>query len=416
MKFIMTLRQNPLFDSTKLARPILIGFGLLVLLGLAFQFGWRGREVLVLPVVQKDFVQSIVASGHVENPHRIDLGAQITGTVLRVPVQEGQLVKAGDVLIELESSEMQAALFQAQANVLQAQARLRQLREVQTPVTEQALQQAVVNHLTTHNAWLRAQELFGNGFIGQAALDEARRVEQVSTSQVLSLQKQVFSVKPNGSEFFAATVNLSQAEAGVALATSKLRYASILAPVAGTLILRNVERGDVVQPGKVLMVLSPQGVTQLVVQIDEKHLRQLQLGQSAKVSADAYSTEQFDARVSFINPGVDAQRGSVTVKLNVQNSPAYLQQDMTVSLNIEVSKIERAMLVATGSVHDIDKAPWVQKVVNDRIVHQPIQLGLRGAAHSQVLEGLSTGDLIVQDGAVLKANAHVRPDIVAEKS
>jgi HlyD family secretion protein len=158
MKFIMTLRQNLLFASTKLSRPTLIGLGLLVLLGLAFQFGWRGREVLVLPVVQKDFVQSIVASGHVENPHRIDLGAQVTGTVLRVPVQEGQVVKAGEVLIELESSEMQAALFQAQANVLQAQARLRQLREVQTPVTEQALQQAVVNHLTTHNAWMRAHK------------------------------------------------------------------------------------------------------------------------------------------------------------------------------------------------------------------------------------------------------------------
>ena len=415
MKFIMTLRQKLLSANTKLVRPFLIALGILVILGLAYQFAWRGREVLVWPVLQKDFVQTIVASGHVENPHRIDLGAQITGTVLKVPVKEGQLVKAGDLLIELESTEMQAALQQAQANVLQAQARLRQLQEVQTPVTEQALQQAVVSHLTTHNEWLRAQELFSNGFIGQAALEEARRIEQVSTSQVLSLQKQVLSLKPNGSDFFAATVNLSQAQAGVALAKSKLRYASIFAPVAGTLILRNVESGDVVQPGKVLMVLSPDGVTQLVVQIDEKHLRQLQLDQNAKVSADAFSTEQFDAKVNFINPGVDPQRGSVTVKLSVQNPPAYLKQDMTVSLNIEVAKIEQAVLVATGSVHDIDKSPWVQKLVNDRIVNQPIQLGLRDGSYSQVLQGLSVGDLTLQEASALKENMRVHPKMGTEK-
>jgi HlyD family secretion protein len=208
---------------------------------------------------------------------------------------------------------------------------------------------------------------------------------------------------------------LSQAQAGVALAQSKLRYAHIFAPVGGTLISRNVERGDVVQPGKVLMVLSPEGATQLVVQIDEKHLRQLQVGQSAKVSADAFSNEQFDAKVNFINPGVDPQRGSVTVKLSVQNQPTYLQQDMTVSLNIEVAKIEQALLIPTGSVHDIEKSPWVQTVVNNRIVNQPIKLGLRGASYSQVLEGLSVGNLILKDTFVLTENTRVRSKLESDK-
>jgi len=415
MKFIMTLHASFLPARPRNKLLLFVALTAIVLLALTYEFFWLGREVLVVSVVQKDFVQTIVASGHVESPNRIDLGAQITGTVLKIPVQEGQIVKTGELLIELENSEMQAALQQAHANVLQAQARLRQLQEVQIPVTEQALQQAVVSHLTTYNAWLRAQELFSNGFIGQAALDEARRLEQVTHSQVISLEKQARSLRPEGSDFFAATVNLSQAQAGVALAQSKLRYAHIFAPVGGTLISRNVERGDVVQPGKVLMVLSPEGATQLVVQIDEKHLRQLQVGQSAKVSADAFSNEQFDAKVNFINPGVDPQRGSVTVKLSVQNQPTYLQQDMTVSLNIEVAKIEQALLIPTGSVHDIEKSPWVQTVVNNRIVNQPIKLGLRGASYSQVLEGLSVGNLILKDTFVLTENTRVRSKLESDK-
>ena len=89
-----------------------------------------------------DFVQSVVASGHVETPHRVGLGSQITGTVRRVPVAEGQQVNAGDLLVELEAAELQAAQRQAEIAVIQAQARLRQLQELQAPVAEQQLRQA----------------------------------------------------------------------------------------------------------------------------------------------------------------------------------------------------------------------------------------------------------------------------------
>ncbi len=77
---------------------------------------------------------------------------------------------------------------------------------------------------------------------------------------------------------------------------------TIEAPVDGTLIARNVERGNVVQPGKALMVLSPAGATQLVVQIDEKNLNLLQIGQEALASADAYPGERFAARIVYMNP------------------------------------------------------------------------------------------------------------------
>ena len=98
---------------------------------------WRGPVVLTDAVLRRDFVQAVVASGHVESPHRVDLGAQITGTVRRVPVTEGQVVKAGDLLVELESAELRAVGRQAGVAVTQARARLRQLQEVQAPVAAQ---------------------------------------------------------------------------------------------------------------------------------------------------------------------------------------------------------------------------------------------------------------------------------------
>src|SRR5690349_18108769 len=80
----------------------------------------RGPEVPVRAVMQRDLVQSVVASGHVEAPHRVTIGAVVVGNVLRVPVAEGQVVSAGQVLVALDGSEWAAAAAQADAAVAQA--------------------------------------------------------------------------------------------------------------------------------------------------------------------------------------------------------------------------------------------------------------------------------------------------------
>lgn len=389
---------------------------LLVLLALAVLFGPRwvlGPQVPVETVAQRDFTQTVVASGRVETPHRVEMGVQIAGTVLRVPVVEGQTVAAGTPLIELEASELQAAAAQAAQTVQQGRARMRQLREVQAPVAEQAVREAQANAETAQRALVRSRALLSQGFISPAALDETQRTERVAQAQVTTAQQQLASARPSGSDSAVAQATLAQAVAAADAAQARLRYARVSAPLAGTLITRNVEPGAVVQPGKVLMVLSPAGPTQLVVQIDERNLRLLRLGQPALASADAYPGERFAAELAYINPGVDAGRGAVEVKLRVSAPPAYLKQDMTVSIDIEVAQRRQAVLVALGSVHDADGAqPWVLKVDGRHARRQALLLGLRSNGLAEVLKGLQAGDQVVPasaktvaDGARIRAVA-----------
>ncbi len=386
----------------------------LVLLG---GMGWGGQRWLLGPptpvavVVQRDFVQTVVASGRIESPHRVEVGVQLTGTVQAVPVQEGQNVSAGQVLIQLEDAELRASLRQAELAVSQAQAKLRQLREVQAPVAEQTLSQAQANQEAATRGLQRTQNLFDQGFLGQAALDEAQRAEHVARAQRKVAQQQLNSARAGGSDMAVAESALRQAQAGAELAAARLRYAKVLAPAAGSLIARQVEPGDVVQPGKVLMVLSPAGETQLVVQIDEKHLNLLHLGQEAWVSADAYPDQRFAATLVYINPGVDAQRGSVEVKLRVTQPPTYLKQDMTVSVDIAVAQRSQAVLVPTEAVHDLDTlAPWVLKVVQGQALRTPVQLGLRSQGLSEVLQGLAADDQVLANAALrVDDKARVRP-------
>ncbi|TIP33407.1 MAG: HlyD family efflux transporter periplasmic adaptor subunit, partial [Mesorhizobium sp.] len=156
---------------------------------------------------------------------------------------------------------------------------------------------------------------------------------------------QVYTSRPGGSDYVMAETTLNQAEANLATAKARLDYATIRSPRDGVLITRNVERGAVVQPGTTLLVLAPSGDTELVLQIDEKNLGLLELGQSARASADAYPDKRFDARLTYINPSVDITRASVEVKLTVSDPPAYLRQDMTTSVDIAVARRPSTLIV-----------------------------------------------------------------------
>lgn len=360
-----------------------------------------GARRPVTTVARSDLVQTVVASGRVQTPFRVEIGSQITGTVAAIPVAEGQAVNRGQLLVALDDREARAALDQAQASLAQAQARLAQLREVGLPVALQAVRQAEVNLQNVRRQYERNRQLRSQGFIGQAQLDDVQRNVDVAESQLRTARLQAQSNRQEGSDYLLAVTAIDQAQANLRMAQTKFDYCSILAPADGVLIARDVERGDVVQPGKTLMVLSPNGQTQLVVQMDEKNLAGLRVGQKALASADAYASLRFAAELAYINPAVDPQHGSVEVKFNVSDPPAYLRQDMTVSVDTEVARRPAALVVPTDLVHDIDGgAPWVWKLHDGRAIRQAVATGVRGGIRVEILGGLQAGEQVIGGNSI----------------
>ena len=375
----------------------LIAFIMLVIVATGFVDEFLSRpQVKPFLLSSGSFVQTIVASGHVESPNRISISAQITGTVADVPVMEGQDVVKGQLLIQLENTELQAALRQAQASEQLALSNLRQLREVKTPIAIQTHVQAEVNFNSAKKNLERILELYAQGFVGATVKDEAERAFQIAKSQLQIGQQQLGSLEPGGSELALTQATINQAHAASESAAARLRYSIIQAPKSGTLIMRNVETGDGVVPGKVLMSLSPTGDIQLLVQIDEKNIKWLHVNQMALASADAYPNQKFQAQLVAINPRIDLQRGSVEVKLTVKNPPIELKQDMTVSVDIEANRIDNALLIPVSAVHDFaTHAPWVFLIQEGVAKKRLIGLGIESQGLVQVLSGLSAGDWVV---------------------
>jgi len=363
----------------------------------AYRF-WTGPEVALVPVSQGDLVQTIVASGHVQNPNRLEISSQITSTVASVAVKEGDAVRQGQLLVTLNDQEANAALLSARASVAIAREHLRQLTEVNAKVATHAHEQSQTNFKNAQDNLDRSNALHERGFIGQAARDEAERLMRNARAQSMISQAQSSSLQAQGSEINGAQANLQLALSSLEAAKAKWSYVRIHAPRSGVLIFRNVEAGDLVSPGKQLFVLSPKGVPELVVQIDEKNMKWVRVGQSAIVSADAYPDQKFKARVVFINPAVDALRGSVEIKLSVIDPPDFLTQDMTVTVDIEVAKHLAVMNIPLSAVHTTAPGQgWVLRYRQGHLQKVDVGLGLQGKGRVEILSGLLSSDLLAPD-------------------
>lgn len=373
-----------------------------------------GETVTANRVERREVVQTVVATGRVETPSRVEISAQIAGVVAAILVVEGESVKAGQTLLQLEAGEVRANVELARAGVRQAEGKLAQLVDFNAPNARQALEQANANEVNAHNQFDRINQLTGRGYATPVQLDEARRALEVATSQVKIARLQVSAASPGGSDAKLAEAALEQARASLQMAEAKLGYMTIRAPADGLVITRSVEPGTVAQPGKVLLVISPTRETRLVIQIDERNLGLIAPGQPALASSDAYAKERFKAVLVFINPAVDPARGSVEVKLAVPEPPSYLREDMTVSVDIEVARRVDVLVLPTNAVRDsLSAAPWVLAVAGHKTVRKPVKVGARGAALIEILDGLVEGERVVPAADVgAKSGQRVRVRIL----
>ncbi len=358
----------------------------------------RPKPVAVDVMIAKreDVQTSVVASGRVLAPARVDIGATITGRVQRVAVREGVRVAEGQLLVQLEQTELAAAVSQARAARERARARVASVANLALPTARESQSQAESNVTLAEREFKRAQDLVKKGFISQSRLDEAERQVQVARSQLASAKSQVTAQSAQGAEAQQARQQLAEAEAALELAQAKLAQTEIRAPAAGVVLERLTEPGDIAQSTRRMMTLALDGPARLIVQVDEKNLPLLQAGRTALAAADAFPTERFDAVIAYISPGVDAARGTVELRLDIPKAPVFLKSDMTVSVEIAGPLMKQIVLAPADIVHQLQSdAPYVV-LDRDRLATKaPVRIGVQMQGKVQLVSGVEAGERMV---------------------
>lgn len=384
-------------------RRVVLGVAAVLCLAVVAWAKWRPVAADVVPVARQALTRTLQFTARVKTPARVEVGATVTGRVQRVLVKEGDWVQAGAPLLQLESDEWRANWLQAQGNLQQAQARVQGQQALSWPSAKAALAQAEANLQVAERDLARVQDLVASQFYSQARLDEARRNVDVARAQRDVARSQVAANGATGSEQQAAVAQLEAAKAAVDVARSRLDQAVIRAPGAGQVLTRMVEPGQIVQPGKGLLSLSVTGPTELVAPVDERYLGQLIAGQRARVVADAYPQQAFQARVDRLSPTVNAQSGSVEVTFVVDGPrPNFLREDMTLSVEVVTGQKSDVVAVPLRAVKDIVLGPQGEQGVvmvldGGRARARSVTLGLRSLSHVEVTQGLKDADVILLD-------------------
>ena len=376
-------------------KPWIMIILLVLLVSFAIYRWWQGPLLPSYEVVSSPLIQTVVASGRVEKVSRTQIGSEITGVVLERLVQEGDRVSRGDVLLVLKSDEISA-------QVRQAEAELKELATTRRPQAEFDLANAKVQLEQAQREAVRRRntEL---GILSAEEREKSIEAEKLARNNLESARLKVASLAPGKVEETKLREQLAALQAQ--LAKTKIR-----AEVSGIILTRNVEPGDLVQPSQTLFTIALDGATEIRVPFDERNLPLLALQQKAAVITDAYPDQPFPAHINFIAPSIDAQRGTVDVRLTVDPVPDFLRQDMTVSVNVETNKREQTLVIPNDALSSISGNKAMVILVRDRkIQRHPITLGLRGLVMSEVVAGLKEGDHVLTDAeSVLKDGIRVR--------
>ncbi|WP_074383184.1 efflux RND transporter periplasmic adaptor subunit [Acinetobacter pseudolwoffii] len=374
---------------------ILLIILLLLAVGFALFRWWQGPVLPSYTLSTMPLIQNVVATGRVATVSRAQVGSEISGVVLERRVTEGDQVKPGDLLVVLKSDELLAQVRQAELALTELATSRRPQATAELASAKAQLEQASREAARRRNAEA--------GILSAEEIEQALEAERVARNNYETVRLKAAALSTGQVEEASLREQLAVAQAQ--LAKTKIRAA-----VAGTVLTRDVEPGDLVQPGQTLFTIALTGNTEIRVPLDERNLPQLALGQNATVISDAYPDQSFPARINFIAPSIDPQRGTVEVRLTVNPVPNFLRQDMTVSVNVEADKRERALAIPNDALSNIKGNKAVVVLVRDRkIQRQLVTLGLRGLAMSEVTSGLSEGDQVLANAeSLLEEGARVR--------
>jgi len=353
----------------------------------------------------RELRQTIVSSGQIMPPAEVRLESLMTSTVVEIERREGDVVKAGELIMRLDDSDVDAAIQQGQAAVAQARAGKSTIKVTALPQAAEALRQIRANLGLARTELDRQKALFESEVTTASALESAENAVRIYESQEQAAALQVQAASSGGSSNLSASAAVAVAEAQLAVAKVAKERTRIVAPMDGVITSRSVEIGEAVRPGSELVVLTASGRTRVLLEPDERNLALLEKGQHAVVSAEAYPSQSFDATLSYIAPAVNGDRGTIEVRLDVPEPPPYLRPNMTVSVELQVQTRQNALSLPLGAVQDLGSArPWVGVLdQSGKVSQRDVHLGLRGDELVEIVSGLSDGERVVYEPGLPKS-------------
>ena len=364
-----------------------------------------GTEVRMEQVSRRDLVSAVTASGKIEPQTSVDISADITGRIIEIAVEEGDVVRRGQFLIQIDPAQYQAAVSRAEGVVSSTQATLLQVR---------------ANRDQAERAWKRADQLsrLGPNLIAPQQAEEAKTALEVAEAT-----------------YKATRAQLDQSRASLQEAKDNLSKTRLVSPIAGRVVRLAVEEGEVAVPGTfsretgLLLTIADLSVILAKVQVDETDVVRLADSDSVEVTIDAYPDSTFVGRVTRVSnsakmtntqtaSGSNDRAVDFDVEIRLDDPPGDVRPDLSCTARIVTDTRQNALSIPiiALTVRDHERVPnennpaldtvsrrrpgdreeeGVFLVQNGVATFRPVKVGIAGDEYFEVIDGLNGGETIV---------------------
>jgi HlyD family secretion protein len=367
------------------------------------------------------------ATGYIVAAHKIEVASKVIGRVAWIGVDKGDRVREGQIIVRLEDDEYRAQVNTQLGQLESLKARLAEAQNGSRPEeiarAEADFLQAKADLQNANVSLERTKKLVSEGVLARQALDDAVARADSFENRVKSLQRSLdlFRIGPRKEVIAAFQGQVREAQGRLEYAQTQLANTVIKSPVAGTILDRNVEKGEFVTTGFAgeggakgfVVTLADLNDLEVELDINQNDFAKLRMGQKAVVFTDAYPDRKYQGIIDEISPEANRQKATVQVKVKVQRPDEYLRPDMNATVQFqEERKADTAVVDSSLPVVVIpanaikDNMVWL--AVNNVAQRRAVRVKGTVAGGTKV-EGLSGGESLILDAPVeLKVGAPVK--------
>lgn len=388
----------------------------------------REVQVGVVSPERRALEVTLAFTGDVLPNRQTPIFAKTSGYIRAIHADRGQFVRAGAVLVEIEPTEMEAALDQSRAALATAEAGLQ--------VARSNLESARANVLNQQALLARAQavlandrrqaerltELFDKGLVSAQERDNARTAHEASQAIVRAQEAQVevarVQVITTGSQVRLAETQIEQQRSAQRIAQMRVDDTRVLAPFGGFVAQRQLEVGAAVSAQAAatsnasIAILTLQEIDPVKVQIEvpERDVARVRVGNVVRLSSDAYADRRFSGRVTQIVHALDPRTRTMGIEVSIANPENLLKPGMYARVELVLEVRPDALMLPLEVLTGTEGRPTVMVVREGKVATVPVVLGPTQGASVQVVTGLGAdaqvilqGKDLVRDGMAVRA-------------
>lgn len=336
----------------------------------------------------------------------VKVGSRISGRLEHLYVGVGEKVNKGQVIAVLDSRELQAQVQKAKADLQMSEAKLASIqagaRQEEIRQIEDNLKLSEANFKLNEANFKRQKELYQEGVIASQLFEQTKKDYTVSEAQYLSSKEQLHLInnKYTAQDLLIAKAQVAQSEALFNNSQTQLSYATIMAPVSGTVAMVSTQEGETVSAG----TTAPTFVTiidlnklQVDAYIDENDIGKILVGQDAKIGVDAFLDQDFEGVVSAIFPKATIENNVVYYIANIKlkDTKSLLKPDMTANVSIHLTERENVLTVPNEAIKRENGNKVIYILEDNQIRPKKIKTGWKDDSFTEILSGLTIKDKIV---------------------